>query len=420
MAHDPYAAFRLPAFRWTFLVHVLSILATQMQSTAFGWLVYERTHAAFALGLTGLSLFLPILLLSLPVGHLVDARSKKAVLLTGQGILILGALAIAAAAPETVPVGFLFLGLILSGVGNAFASIARPALMRDVIPPHQAESTANWSSLGRRIASVAGPLLTGVLIARYGPQHALLTTAALLLVSAVCVLRIRVPASKAKGSRQPMTLQSLTEGISFIRHTPIILSATLLDMCAVLFAGAVGLLPIFAKDILHVGPAGLGLLVASSSLGSGLMSLMLAHRPPLRRAGRSLLWAVAGYGLMTIVFSLSTSVALSLAALFLAGAFDAVSVTVRSTILQVFVPERLRGRVYGVNMIFVYSSNELGDFESGMLASLIGPQASVLIGGLAAMAMAPAFGKIWPQLRELGSLKLRDETPEESVAEDAV
>jgi hypothetical protein len=215
---------------------------------------------------------------------------------------------------------------------------------------------------------------------------------------------MRIAPTPQGRSDEPLSIHTLLQGLRFIRRTPLILSTTLLDMCAVLVGGATGLLPVFAKDILHVGPIGLGILTAAPALGSGLCSLVLLHRPPLQRAGRTLLLTIAGFGISTIIFGISRSPALSLVALMLIGAFDSISVTIRSTILQVHTPDWVRGRVYGVNMIFIYASNELGDFESGMVASLLGATPAVILGGMGAMAIAGVFGMLWPELRGLQSM----------------
>ncbi len=403
MSHDPYAALKARAFRWALSCHFTMIIAAQMQATAFGWLIYDRTGSAAALGLTGLMMFLPVLLLALPVGHWVDSRDRKSVLLLGQAIIATAAGMMCALTFFAAPVGYFFLAMALSGTGNAFASIARPTIMREVTPSHHAENGANWSHLSRRIASVLGPIVAGVTIARYGPLSAFAMTGISHMVAMIATTHIPMPPSRS--SDKAMTFHSLTEGLRYMGKNPLILSTTLLDLFAVLLGGATGLLPLFAKDILHVGATGLGVLAATPNIGSGLTALLLAHRPPIRHAGRSLLLTVAAYGAMTILFGLSTSPILSFIALLLVGGFDSVSVTIRATILQIFVPSQLRGRVYGVNTVFVYSSNELGDFESGLAASLVGPVAAVIGGGVGAVLMAVYFGWHWPQLRALRRLQ---------------
>lgn len=406
--HDPYAALRHANYRWVLCCHVLTILAGQIQATALGWLLYERTGSAAVLGFSGLVIFLPVLLLALPVGFFVDSHSRKIILLVGIYILIAGSLGMALFTATVAPVSLLFIALGISGIGNACLSVSRSVIMRDVIPSHLAENGINWSILGRRISTVVGSLLAGCIVGfSGGAEIAFLVSAAAYIIALVCSVQIVLPTRTEPG--EPMTLRSLTEGVRFIKQTPLILSATLLDMFAVLLGGAMGLLPIFAKDILHVGATGLGLLYAAPSIGSGIMAFLLAHRPPMRRAGMALLASVAAYGAMTIVFGISVSPLLSFCALFFIGVFDAVSITVRATILQIFVPNRFRGRVYGVNMVFVYSSNELGDFESGMVAAFTGAPASVVLGGAAAVCLALFFGWKWKELRQLGTMRLVEE-----------
>lgn len=408
--HDPYAALKNVAYRWLFVGHVVIILATQIQATALGWLLYDRTHSAAVLGLSGLAIFLPVLILALPIGFYVDSRFRRHILVAGIFILILSAIMMSVDATNGTSVPLLFIAIFINGIGNAMQSVARPVIMREVIASHHAENSASWSIIGRRVASVIGPIIAGGLISwSSGASIAFEVSVALYVIGLLCMVQIAL-GPNAEPSKK-MTLHSLTEGIRYINNNPLILSATLLDMFAVLLGGATGLLPLYAQDILHVGATGLGILRAAPSIGSAVMAFALAHRPPLRRAGLSLLAAVACYGLLTIVFGISTSPLLSFVVLLLIGAADAISVTVRSTILQLFVPDRFRGRVYGVNMIFVYSSNELGDFETGMVAALIGAQASVVTGGIGAIAVALFFGWKWKELRNLKKMKIDNDDP---------
>lgn len=404
--HDAYAAFRHPSYRWAFSCHGLSILAAQIQATAVGWLIYERTSSAAALGIAGLMLFLPVLLFALPIGYLVDSRSRRAILAAGLGIDIAAALMLAVLS-QSAPVSLLFLVLFTSGIGNAFVSVARPVIMQEVIPSRHAENATNWASIGRRVMSVVGPVVAGAIIGWRGGAADTFLLAALLFVAGL-LASLRIVLLPFERKRERMTWRSVTQGIQYIRNTPLILSATLLDMFAVLLGGAMGLLPIYAQDILHIGPTGLGWLRAMPSIGSAVMALLLAYRPPMRKAGLSMLLSVAVFGLATIIFGISTTPLLSFAALFVLGVVDAVSVTVRATILQVFVPNTLRGRVYGINMIFIYSSNELGDFESGMVAALVGARSSVVLGGLAAILLAILFGWKSKDLRELGKMEMKE------------
>jgi MFS family permease len=317
-------------------------------------------------------------------------------------LLVAGGLAVCSS--PNVPAFWMFVLLACEGVGNTFVSIARPVIMRDAIPAQVAENAASWSSLGRRIVSVGGPFLAGFLIETTGNAALAFSVSCIFLVLSIASdFPIRLP-HRPRHEEAP-TLHAITEGLRFMRRSPLVLSATLLDMFAVLLGGATALLPIFAKDILHVGPTVYGWLWASPSLGSAIMAFILTRRPPLKRAGHTLLLSVTGFGVMTIVFGLSRDVYLSFFALLMTGVFDALSVSIRSTILQLHVPDHLRGRVYGVNMIFVYSSNDLGEFESGTTAAFLGPVGSVVTGGIGAIIVAAIFGWRWPQLRTMRSLK---------------
>ena len=403
MKHDPYAALRFSSYRWLFSAHVFMILGFQMQATALSWLIYEESGSAALLGLSGLLQFLPVLLLSIPVGHLVDAHPRRLMLQTGQSLHFAATVLLAIVAFLHAPLILLFAALVLVGIGSAFGSIARPSMLRDTVPDTFVENASNWNSIGRRIATIAGPAIAGLLIAYTGGTALVFVVNSVCLVIA-CFSTQRIPSPARKIERLRMSWKTVGEGIAFIRSSPIILSATLLDMFAVLLAGSEILLPIYAKDILFIGPIGLGLLVAAPSIGSLVMTFVLAHRPPLSHAGVSLLVSVAMFGVTMIIFGISRLAIVSFLALAFSGAFDAISVIIRSTILQLFVPEYLRGRVFAVNMIFIYSSNELGDFESGMAAALLGTVPSVMLGGVGAILVAWFFAYRFPQLRGLGKM----------------
>jgi MFS family permease len=274
-----------------------------------------------------------------------------------------------------------------------------------------------WSSTGWQLASVAGPALGGAVIAwRHRAGEVFVVDALLMLVFIGCLWRV-VGRPQARPRESP-SLQSLLAGIAFVRRTKVILGAITLDLFAVLFGGATTLLPVFAKDILHVGPAGFGWLRAAPSAGAVVMAFALTHRRPMREAGHALLWAVAGFGAATIVFGLSRSFPLSLAMLALAGALDMISVVIRATLVQVRTPDEMRGRVSAVNGVFIDTSNELGGFESGATAALFGPIVSVVGGGVITMLVVAAIAYIWPELRRMGPLHTPVPAPEpEPLAE---
>ncbi len=409
MTHDPYAALRFKTYRWYLSAHTLTTLGLQMQTTALSWLIYEKTGSAALLGLSGLALFLPVLLLSFPVGHLVDEHPRRQMLQIGHGLRFVGAIFLAIASFMNAPLISFFATLVVVGIGNTFTSIAKPSILRDIVNEDAVENANNWNAIGRRTATIIGPIIAGLMITKTGDASAVFAVNAVCLIIAFNCVQF-LPLNRKKSGRTPMSWKTIGEGIRFIRTSPIILSATLLDMFAVLLGGATILLPIFAKDILMVGPTGLGFLVAAPSIGSLVMTIILAHRKSFSRAGMSLLISVALFGVTMIVFGFSTNAILSFIALVGSGIFDAISVSIRSTILQLYVPERLRGRVFAVNMIFAYSSNEFGDFESGMVASLIGAEGSVIFGGIGAVLIAMIFGWHWKELRMLGEMKMENNT----------
>ena len=401
--HDPYAALRYADCRRLLAGTVLVSVGGEAQAVAVGWELYERTHSAAVLGLLGLVQFLPVLLLALPAGHTVDRHSRKGVLAAALGVTVLTSLGLAVLSWQQGLIELVYLCLLLSGCCRAFSAPARWALMAQVVPAPLLNNAVTWNSSGWQIASVAGPALGGLVVAATGQAvGAYLLAAGSALVCAVLVAPIRPlrPAPPAKAA----SLASLLAGVRFVWRTKLILATITLDLFAVLLGGATALLPVFAKDILHVGPVGLGWLRASPALGALLMAVVLAHRPPLRRAGRALLLAVTGFGAATVGFGLSENFWLSLATLAVTGALDNVSVVVRGTLVQVLTPDAMRGRVSAVNVVFISSSNELGGFESGMTAELFGPVASVVGGGIGTVAVVLAVVWRWPEVLRLGAL----------------
>ncbi|MHC5542725.1 MFS transporter, partial [Singulisphaera rosea] len=280
---------------------------------------------------------------------------------------------------------------------------ARWSLLPEVIPTSLLSNAVTWNSSGMQVASVAGPALGGLVIAiTGGAPLAYLLDACCSLVVVASILSVKT--SDSPRLNEPVSLESLLAGFRFVSRNELILATITLDLFAVLLGGATALLPIFARDILHIGPVGLGWLRAAPSIGAVAIALVIAHRPPLRSAGMALLWCVVGFGLATVVFGLSRNVILSFLMLALTGAFDNISVLVRSTLVQVLTPNSMRGRVSAVNAIFIGTSNELGGFESGMTARLFGPVASVVGGGIGTILVVFAVALIWPRIRHLDSL----------------
>ena len=402
--HDPYEAFRSSAYRRLLSGNVLASIGTEMQATAVGWELYQRTDSAAALGLVGLVQFLPVIFLSLPAGHAADRHSRKVLVVAAQTLMCGASLGLAVLSVFQGPVPLVYLCLFLAGVSQAFNSPARWALVPQVVHPNALANAITWNSSSWQIASVAGPALAGLVIALTGQAAGVYVLASLCsLCCAALVAWIRPrPGTRLQ---EPLSLESLFAGVYFVWRTRLILATITLDLFAVLLGGATALLPIFARDILDVGPTGLGWLRAAPSLGALWMALILAHRPPLRHAGQTLLWAVTGFGVATIVFGLSRSFALSLAMLMLTGALDNISVVVRGTLVQVLTPDPMRGRVSAVNALFISSSNQLGAFESGLTAALVGPVWSVVGGGVGTILVVLGVMAIWPEVLRLRSLQ---------------
>jgi MFS family permease len=402
--HNPYAALRLPDYRRLLACGVLGSIASAMQSVAVGWELYQRTNSKAALGYVGLVQFLPILLLSLPAGHAADRFDRKWLLACALTLSALASMGLAALSFCEGPVPLIYLCLGLIGVGQAFSGPARWALMPSIVPDELLASAVTWTSMSWQIASVVGPALGGLVLWASSDEaaNAYLLAVLFSLSSAAFLIRIRPRPLERRSEK--VTLDSLLAGLRFVFTNDLILATITLDLFAVLLGGAIALLPVFTRDILHVGPAWLGWLRAAPSLGALLMALFLAHRPPIRRAGPALLWSVAGFGAATIVFGFSRNPWLSLAMMAATGAVDNISVVVRATLVQVLTPDAMRGRVASVVNIFIGSSNELGEFESGLTAAWFGPVASVVGGGIGSVLVVLAVMLRWPRVMRLGSL----------------
>lgn len=403
--HDPYAALRFPGFRRLAAGNFIASLGEMIVAVAIAWELYERTGSAFALGLVGLVQVLPVIGLALFTGQVADRVSRKRLLLATQALLMLCSLGLTLLSATQGSLVLVYFILLLTGVARAFHGPANSALLPHTIAPHALANAATWSSSSWQLATVVGPALGGFLIAQFesaAPVYALDVVASLLYV--LLILGVREPKIQQTDAEKTITRESLLAGVRFIRRTPVILAAITLDMFAVLFGGATALLPVFARDILQVGPEGLGWMRAAPSIGAVLMVLMIAYLPPFQRAGKVLLLAVAGFGVATIVFGLSTSFPLSLAMLVLLGALDNISVVIRSTLFLTRTPDAMRGRVSAINGMFIGISNEVGAFESGVVAGLFGPVFAVVSGGIGTIIVVTLVALKWPQMRRLGAL----------------
>jgi MFS family permease len=401
--HDAYAALRHRDYRCLLGGATLSSVGLGVQTVAVGWEVYDRTGSMLMLGLTGLAQFLPVLLFALPAGQIADHYNRKHVLQTAQAIGITASLGLAALSLLRGPVEVVLACLLLSGTGRALGAPSRIALLPQVVPALDVPNAVAWNSTGWQFASVTGPALGGLIVALAPPPAAYLITAGCALACVLLLVPVR-PLAHASAVAPARTLAALLAGVGFVWRSKLLLAAITLDLFAVLLGGATALLPVFAKDILHVGPAGLGWLRAAPALGALGMGVFLAHRPPLRRPGLALLACVAGFGLTMIGFGLSRSFFLSFSLLVLSGALDNVSVVVRGTLVQVLTPDEMRGRVAAVNTVFISSSNELGEFESGVTAEWFGAVWSVAGGGMGTIVVVLLVAAAFPSLARLGPL----------------
>jgi MFS family permease len=405
-AHDPYAALRQPNYLRLLGGGIFASLGAEMQLVAVYWEIYQRTHSPGHLGLVGLVQFLPILCLALPAGHAADRWNRKYLLLVALTIMTVASLSLAAVSLNQAPLPLMYASLILAGVGRAFSIPARWSLLPQVVPAHLLSNAVTWNSSGWQLATISGPALGGLVIARFDPLGAYLGTALFLGIGMISVSTIRMPTrplAPGGDGAQPAPAHPWYAGAKFIWQTKPILATITLDLFAVLLGGATALLPVFAVKILEVGPTGMGLLRTAPSAGALTMALTLAHSPPLRRPGVTLLLAVAGFGIATIIFGFSKNYMLSWAALALTGALDNISVVVRGTLIQTMTPDALRGRVAAVNAVFISSSNELGALESGVVAEFVGPVYSVVLGGIGTLFVVAVSMALWPELTRLTS-----------------
>jgi MFS family permease len=398
--HDPFAALRFRDFRLIVLGSFLAVIAEQMIGVAVGWELYERTHDPLALGLVGLVEIVPVLLLALPAGHLADRRDRKWIVVTAMSGVAACAFGLFALSITQGPVPAIYASLFGMGVARAFQSPAFSALSAQVVPASHYSSAATWSSGAWQSSSILGPAMGGLLLALWGGAAWVYPVAGGLLLIVAFMFSFMRP-RRAVRSEEAVSLASMLAGVRFIWRTRVILAAITLDMFGVLLGGATALLPVFALDILGVGAVGLGWLRAAPAVGALVAALAIALRPPFRHAGRTLLLVVAGFGLATIVFGLSRDFILSLAMLALLGGLDNVSVVIRGTLFLTLTPDHLRGRVNAVHSVFVGISNELGAFESGLLAAFIGTVGAVVAGGIGTIAVVGAIAALAPQLRSL-------------------
>lgn len=399
---DGTSLWQYRAYARLWFARIASVAAGQMLMVAVGWQMYELTGSAWDLGLVGLLQFVPALLLSLPAGQWIDRHHR--------GRILAGCLAVQVAVAVLLALGsaqgwigreWLLAVSVVLGALRAVQMPAQQALTPLLVPPEVLPRAVAFSSAGLQGAVIAGPAIGGAVYV-LGPASTYGLAALLFAVGTVLVAGIRY--AHEPPPHEPPSWASLLAGLHFVRGHPVVLGAISLDLFAVLLGGATALLPIFAKDVLHVGPAGLGLLRAAPAVGALVMSIVLSRWPVQRRTGRLLLGAVAVYGVATLAFGLSQSMALSLVALAVTGAADMVSVVIRQTLVQLETPDTMRGRVSAVNSLFIGASNQLGEFESGATAAWLGPVGSVVLGGVGVLAVAALWPRLFPALAQRDSL----------------
>jgi MFS family permease len=403
--HDAYAALRIPAVRRYLTGRVAWAMGQQMLNTAIGWQLYERTHSTLALGAVGLAQVIPVVVLALPVGRLVDRHNRRDMAVLSVLTFASCVLGLAAFSYAHLPLWIAYALLFVMGVAQSAHGPATSALFAQICPIEVYENANAWRSTTVQAFMLVGPLVGGTLLATSGATVTYVVAAALVLAFLVLLLRIPRPPSPPLPEVSPGSeARELRAGLDFVFGNQLMLSAITLDLFAVLFGGVSALLPVFAKDILHVGAVGLGGLRCATAAGAALMAFATTRLPPWRHAGRVLLYTVTGFALTIVVFGLSRNYWLSVTMLALGGAFDNVSAVIRMTLEQVVTPEALRGRVSAVNYVFIGLSNEMGEAESGGAAWLVGTTWAVVGGGLLALLVVGIVAWRAPALRRLGRL----------------
>ena len=436
LRHDPYAAFRSRGFRFFTTGNLLSLTGRQMLAVAVEWEIYRRTHSATALGLVGLMFAVAVVGFSLPAGHLADRISRKHIILWGQifsaitsallalvswqhlaipqlSILQASNRALTAIAGvfekhdttfhfDDASIPIIYALLFLGAIARTFSWAARSSFFPTLVSRDAFSNAVTWNNSIFQIGSVVGPAISGFIVAHR--PFAIVYLIDAFTAFAFFLLALPIPRSPQPRRSEQSTWRSLAAGAKFVFCKKVILATITLDLFAVLLGGSVALLPIFADQILRCGPIGLGWMRAAPAIGAFAMALIVAYLPPMRQAGRALLWCVTGFGFATIIFGLSKALWLSLGMLFIAGALDSVSVIIRGSIVQLVTPDEVRGRVSAVNNIFIGTSNEFGALESGLTAALFGPVISVVGGGIGTILVVVGSALKWPEIRKIGAL----------------
>lgn len=411
-------AFSHPGFVLFQVARFLIVSAVEMQAVAVGWQVYDITKRPLDLGYVGLAQFLPGILLFPISGHASDRFERSKVLsVCYGGYAVCFALLLALARQGSPSIRSIYVVLVLIGVVRSFNSTASRSILPQLVPQEHFPNAVAWNASIFQAATILGPSFGGIVYAAFhGPSAVYLIAMITGVGATISSFRIK-PEVKAR-PREPMSLKTVFAGLHYIWSKKLILGAISLDLFAVLLGGAVALLPVYAREILHTGPWGLGLLRTAPGVGAAVMAVLLAHRPLRGKSGPTLLWAVAGFGVFTIIFGISHNLVLSLVALFLLGASDMISVIIRATLTQLATPDEMRGRVTAVDMIFIGTSNEFGQFESGITAQWFGTVPAVILGGIGTLVVIALWAWWFPELRHAGELHaITAETLETSTDE---
>ncbi|HYM75268.1 MAG TPA: MFS transporter [Candidatus Dormibacteraeota bacterium] len=413
------AAFTHPGFVLFQIARFLSVSSVEMQAVAVGWQVYEITKRPLDLGFVGLAQFLPGILLFPISGHASDRFERRHVLSACYaGYAVCFGLLLILAQRATPSITAIYVVLVLIGVVRSFNGTASRSILPQLVPQEHFPNAVAWNASIFQAATILGPSFGGIVYAAFkGPSAVYAIAMATAIGATISSFRIK-PEVKAR-PREPMTLKTLFAGLHFIWEKKLILGAISLDLFAVLLGGAVALLPVYAREILHTGPWGLGLLRTAPGVGAALMAVLLAHWPLRGRSGVTLLWAVGGFGVFTIIFGVSRSLTVSLIALLLLGASDMISVIIRATLTQLATPDDMRGRVTAVDMIFIGTSNEFGQFESGVTAQWFGTVPAVILGGVGTLVVIALWAWWFPELRRAGDLHAIGREGENSTAPDS-
>jgi MFS family permease len=397
-------AFIHPSFRNYFIARCLVVSAVEMQSVAVGWQIYDITRRPLDLGLVGLAQFLPGILLFLIAGHAADRFNRKTLIVACYaGYAACSAFLLAFAVRGADAVAPIYAVMVLLGIVRSFSGPVTRAIMPQLVPQEHFANAVAWNASAFQGATILGPAAGGVIYAAFhGPAAVYGTALASGIIAFLSMSRV-TPETKPR-PREQFNLATVLAGLRYIWREKLILGSISLDLFAVLLGGATALLPVYARDILKTGPAGLGLLCSAFGVGAAAMAVVIAHRPLRRRAGATMLWSVAGFGAFTVLFGISRNFVLSFLALLLAGAADTVSVIIRGILVQVATPDEMRGRVNAVDMIFIGSSNQLGQFESGITAHWFGTVPAVVIGGIGTLVVTALWAWLFPGLRRLDDL----------------